>query len=230
MKKIVIGLMLIVTCFLISGCGKKETVVEERNLVGGWDIDVPIKQLALPDKAQEVFDSATSNYTKMKLTPISLLGTQVVSGTNYMYLCKGEKDSSTKWVIVTIYIDTSNNTEITNVKYFNLNDYVNINSELKTTQTLGGWSVYKNTEAKLDEEVQDIFTKAVKDNEKISYKPIALLGEQIGAGVNYAILALGENKEEEKIYSINLLTINNKLDGTATLISSAYIPLAKYSK
>lgn len=230
MRKIVIGIILIIVCFLISGCGKNETVIEERNIVGGWDIDIPINQIDLPDHAQEVFEKATSNYKEMKLTPVSLIGTQIVSGTNYMYLCKGEKDSSTKWVFVTIYNDASNNVEIKNVKYFNLNDYVNVNSESNYQQTLGGWSVNNNIETKLDDEIQEVFDKAVKDNEKMTYKPIALLGEQVVAGTNYAVLAVGENKENTSIHSINLLTIYNELDGTSTLVSSSYVPLAQYAK
>lgn len=230
MKKIVISAILIVICFLISGCGKKEVVIEERNIVGGWDIDVSIKQIDLPDKAKEVFNNAVSNYSKMKLTPISLLGTQVVSGTNYMYLCKGENDKSSKWVIVTIYNDASDNSEITNVKYFNLNDYVNINSESTYVQKLGGWTIYKNVSIQLDKEIQESFNKAVKENNKMTYKPIALLGEQVAAGTNYAVLALGESNGDTKTYSINLLTIYRELDGNSTLISSANVPLAQYTK
>lgn len=229
MKKIVIGIMLIMTCFLLTGCGKKESVIEERNIVGGWDIDVPLKQLEIPTNAKEAFDKATNNYTKMTLTPISLIGTQVVSGTNYMYLCKGEDSNSTKWVLVTIHRDTSNNAEIKNVKYLNLNDYVNINNELKSTQTLGGWSVYKDIKSNLDTNIQTIFDKAVENNESMLYIPITLLGEQIVAGTNYAILSLGQSLQNPNLYSMNILTIYSELDGNATLTGSAYIPLAQYA-
>ena len=74
------------------------------------------------------------------------------------------------------------------------------------------------------------FNKAVKDNNKMTYKPIALLGEQVAAGTNYAVLALGESNGDTKTYSINLLTIYRELDGNSTLISSANVPLAQYTK
>lgn len=230
MKKILIGIMIIMTCFLLTGCGKQESVIEERNIVGGWDIDVPINQLEIPTNAKEVFDRATSDYTKMTLTPISLIGTQIVSGTNYMYLCKGEDSNSTKWVLVTIYNDLSHNAEIKNVKYLNLNDYVNVNTEYNYTQTLGGWSVYKDIIPNIDSNIETIFNKAVDQNEKMKYVPIALLGEQVVAGTNYAVLALGQSLENPDVYSMNILTIYSELDGNATLTGSAFIPLAKYAK
>ena len=229
MKKIVIGIMLIMTCLLLTGCGKQDNVIEERNIVGGWDIDVPIKQLVIPDNIKDVFDRATSNYDKMTLTPISLIGKQIVSGTNYMFLCKGEDSKTTKWVLVTIYLDPSNNAEIKNVKYLNLNKYVNVDSEYNYTQTIGGWSVYKDIVTNIDTNIEEIFNKATADNEKYYYVPIALLGEQIVAGTNYAVLALGQSLENPDIYSINILTIYSKLDGTAELTSSSYIPLGQYS-
>lgn len=229
MKKLVIGIMLIMTCLLITGCGKQENVIEERNIVGGWDIDVPTKQLEIPDNIKELFDSATSSYNKMTLTPISLIGTQVVSGTNYMFLCKGEDSKTTKWVLVTIYLDPSNNAEVKNVKYLNLNKYVNVNTDSTNTQTLGGWSVYKGIVSNLDTNIEEVFNKAVSDNEKMAYIPIALLGEQIVAGTNYAVLALGQSLDNPDAYSINVLTIYSKLDGTASLTSSAYVPLGQYA-
>lgn len=230
MKKIVIGIMIIISCFLLTGCGKQESVIEERNIVGGWDIDVDVKDLDMPTNIKDIFDKATADYTRMNLTPVSLIGTQVVSGTNYMYLCKGEDSNSTKWVLVTIYRDTSNNVEVKNVKYLNLNDYVNVNTEYNYTQSLGGWSVYKDVKSNLDSNIESIFNKAVSDNEKMKYVPIALLGEQVVAGTNYAVLALGQSLENPDVYSINVLTIYSELDGNASLTGSAYIPLAKYAK
>lgn len=229
MKKIVIGIMLIISCFLLGGCGKQESVIEERNIVGGWDIDVNNTPLDIPTNIKEVFDNATSSYTKMTLTPISLVGTQVVSGTNYMFLCKGDNNGTSKWVLVTVYNYPSHNSEIKNVKYLNLNDYVNNNTDYNGTQGLGSWSVYKDIVPTLDSNMTSIFNKAVADNQVYSYVPIALLGEQVVAGTNYAFLALGQRLDNPDIYSINVLTVYSELDGNATLTGSAYIPLAKYA-
>lgn len=229
MKKNILFTILIIICVLICGCKNNDVTIEERNIIGGWDIDVSNENNNIPSKIKKVFESATKDYTKMKLTPITLLGTQIVSGTNYMYLCKAETDTSFKWVIVTIYNDLEGNSELKNVKYFNLNDYVNINSNNNTVQTLGGWTVNENSTIKLEDNIQKIFDEVTNIDENIIYKPIALLGEQISTGTNYAVLATCYNKQDNTL-SIKLLTIYNDLESNSKLISSANVPLAKYTK
>ena len=86
-------------------------------LVGGWAIaDHGAK--ALPEGAQAAFDKATENLDGAAYTPVALMGTQIVFGTNYCVLCQiapvvpGARPA---WALVYIYADLRGNAEITNV-------------------------------------------------------------------------------------------------------------------
>ena len=92
MKKIVISLLLVVLCLSTVGCGKKEKNVI---LLDGWDVDLSAKELEMPKDAKDAFTRA--NKKKYKL--VALLATQVVEGTNYMFLVK----DAVSYKIVVVY-------------------------------------------------------------------------------------------------------------------------------
>lgn len=60
------------------------TMSDTATLVGGW---TDFKFEISPDAAQ-VFEKATENWNGVEYTPMAV-ATQVVSGTNYCFLCKG---------------------------------------------------------------------------------------------------------------------------------------------
>ena len=63
----------------------------ETGLAGGWAIKAPENESGspLPEEAQRAFTQALED-TILPLSPIALLGTQTVSGTNYRVLCQDE--------------------------------------------------------------------------------------------------------------------------------------------
>ena len=85
-------------------------------LLGGWEI-VSHDAEELPEDAQEAFDKAEKELTGGEYTPVSLLATQLVAGTNYCILCQVTPDdaaSEQKWTLVYIYADLQGNAEIMN--------------------------------------------------------------------------------------------------------------------
>ncbi len=57
---------------------------------GAWVyVTQPSYAKGMPGSVERVFDKATETLTGIKLTPLALLGTQVVSGKNYRFLCRG---------------------------------------------------------------------------------------------------------------------------------------------
>lgn len=97
------------------------------DIAGGWTVQVPEKPAALPDKAQAAFTKALDGYTGVGLAPVALLGTQLVSGANYMVLCEGSPvvyDSKTALYVVVVYEDLQGNAEITSVNPFDLLYYI----------------------------------------------------------------------------------------------------------
>lgn len=49
---------------------------------------------------------------------------------------------------------------------------------------LGGWTVYPDEPAKIPEEVSEAFAQAVKELTGCDYEPVALLAQQVVAGMN----------------------------------------------
>ena len=120
MKKTVIFTGIMILSFVLCGCngGAKpaEGAPDSEALLGGWEITSNDAK-ELPEDAQKAFDKAKEKLTDGEYTPISLLATQIVAGTNYCILCQvdpGNAASQQKWTLVYIYADLQGNAEIMN--------------------------------------------------------------------------------------------------------------------
>ena len=226
MKKSIIWLFLVVTlCTVLAGCKKKE----EEVVTGGWTIDLEAQSLTIPSEALEAFHAAIGNQEGLQIEPIALLGTQVVSGLNYMFFCTETPSNSTKdssYKVVIVYKDLTGSSTITQIRDFDFNSYLGNKAAKDTSDLVGGWTVNNDmTGSKIKEEVMDAFSKAV-ETEEASYTPIAVLAHQVVAGTNYAVLCLQENDENS---FISVLTIYNDLEGNAEILSNSYVDLADYN-
>jgi len=86
-------------------------------MVGGWK-NVEAEAQPLPEDAQAAFDKAMEGLVGAEYTPVALLSTQLVSGTNYCILCQIKPvvlDPVPAWALVYIYADLQGNAEIMNV-------------------------------------------------------------------------------------------------------------------
>ena len=96
---------------------------------GGLQIvSVKNKPEALSASARTVFRKGTKNYVGYDLRPIALLGTQVVKGKNYRFLCYGAglgTNSSSKDIfVVDIYKDLNGKCVVSSCKPVKLEKYV----------------------------------------------------------------------------------------------------------
>lgn len=86
-------------------------------LAGGWTVaDDP----AITDDVNNIFFRALDSYQTgtitVAYTPVALLGTQVVAGTNYAVLSKAsEINKGSKWVIIYLYQDLEGNAAVLNI-------------------------------------------------------------------------------------------------------------------
>ncbi len=234
-KKLLLVLLLVGSLLFVTSCGKKEEKEPEMvKKLGGWEVDTSAKELNIPKEAQKAFEKATENYDGLELEPVALLGTQVVSGTNYMFLCKGTtvtEKPSTDYKIVVIYNDLKNKSSIKAVEDFDLNMYLFKDNEVDKKDVSGGWSVYNKTEAQeLDKKIKKVFDTALEKLSGVEYIPIALLGSQLVSGNNYAVLALGKTTAKEPTYTIAVLTIYNNLDDKVSVESIYEIDLSEFNK
>ena len=117
-KKTAIYAGIIILSFVLCGCKGQEKAAEEPSseaLLGGWEMTEHEAQ-ELPEDAQKAFDAAKKKLTDGEYTPVSLLATQLVEGTNYCILCQVDPKDATgqKWALVYIYADLQGNAEIMN--------------------------------------------------------------------------------------------------------------------
>ena len=89
-----------------------------------YDVDGSWQKTDTPevtDEAKKVFESAASELTGATLTPLGLLATQVVSGTNYCFVCEQiatVPNPEASYVIAYVYASLDGKTEITEIKEF----------------------------------------------------------------------------------------------------------------
>lgn len=120
MKKIIISLMVLVLtltiCFAAASAEK---------LAGGWEIPAA-EGTALPEDAQAAFDKAMEKLIGAEYTPVALLATQVVAGTNYCFLCQIAPvvpDPVPHWALVYLYANLDGDVEIMNVYDLDIGAY-----------------------------------------------------------------------------------------------------------
>ena len=93
---------------------------------GGLEIAaVKNKSEALSKSVRKIFSKGIKKYVGYELRPITLLGTQVVAGMNYKFLCYGTSYASQDLFVVDIYKDLKGKCSISSCKPLNLEKYVN---------------------------------------------------------------------------------------------------------
>lgn len=95
------------------------------NLMGGWNVNIPNNIPSLENDIQTIFDDATSKIKDTTYYPIEVLGTQLVSGTNYAILCyrKGNDSIQDSIYLITLYEDLNKTNEIVSEAYIDLKKY-----------------------------------------------------------------------------------------------------------
>ena len=117
-KKTAIYTGILILSFVLCGCKgqtKASDVSASEELLGGWEMADHEAQ-ELPEDAQKAFDTVKDKLTDGEYTPVSLLATQLVAGTNYCILCQvtPKDNAGQKWTLVYIYADLQGNAEIMN--------------------------------------------------------------------------------------------------------------------
>ena len=94
------------------------TEISAEQLAGGWTVATEKASSVIPQDAKDVFDKAAAGFTGSELEPMVLLGTQVVAGTNYAFLCYStlQTEETVNGIqVVTVYADLEGNAEITGI-------------------------------------------------------------------------------------------------------------------
>ena len=103
-----------------------DTEINSEQLAGGWIVPEDAVGSEIPEDAQAAFDKAAEQFTGSDIEPLALLGTQVVAGTNYAFICKSTlttQEPVSGIQIVTVYADLDGNAEITNISTIDPADF-----------------------------------------------------------------------------------------------------------
>ena len=206
-----------------SGATAEEKEKAQNNsdtpLVGAYNTNLVSFSLKDNPDAMNAFEAAFPNgYNYTHYEPIALLGTQVVSGTNYLYLCKStwtDYQENVSFVLLQIYQDLSGKSEV-------MGSAILFPTEESREE---GEDYIDNTGSYLSENIpaiQNAFTEAVPDNENVSYIPLAYIGKhtQEGKPEEDVIFTAKKSKGKDAKTSYVLLYIGKDKDGKAKLVKT----------
>ena len=189
------------------------------SLVGAYNTNLVSFSIKDNPDAMNAFEAAFPNgYNYTHYEPIALLGTQVVSGTNYLYLCKStwtDYQENVSFVLLQIYQDLSGKSEV-------VGSAILFPTEESKEE---GEDYIDNTGPYLPENIpaiQNAFNEVVKDNENVSYIPLAYIGKhtQEGKPEEDVIFTAKKSKGKDAKTSYVLLYIGSGKGGKAKLINT----------
>lgn len=248
MKKLVSLLLVLALCLgavcVLTACGEKaptEATAAELTddpgalppapgLVGGWEVNGEDVEADMPAEAKAAFDKAMEELDGATYTPIAYLGSQIVAGVNYAYLCKTTlvtAEPLTKLTLVKVYSDLEGGASILDIADVEIADYTE-NEELDfgSAPLAGGWALSADYPAKLGESDQAAFDAATETLLGVDYTPLALMGKQVVAGENLAFLCCAESVTAEPVRALCVVTVYADLEGNFTVTSIAPFPIA----
>ncbi|WP_314328489.1 hypothetical protein [Oribacterium sinus] len=189
------------------------------SLVGAYNTNLVSFSIKDNPDAMNAFEAAFPNgYNYTHYEPIALLGTQVVSGTNYLYLCKStwtDYQENVSFVLLQIYQDLSGKSEV-------MGSAILFPTEESEED---GEDYSYNTGSYLPENIpaiQNAFEEAVPDDENAYYIPLAYIGKhtQEGKPEEDVIFTAKDPRGTDAKISYELLYIGKDKDGKAKLIKT----------
>ena len=206
-----------------SGATAEEKEKAQNNsdapLVGAYNTNLVSFSLKDNPDAMNAFEAAFPNgYNYTHYEPIALLGTQVGSGTNYLYLCKStwtDYQENVSFVLLQIYQDLSGKSQV-------VGSAILFPTEESREE---GEDYIDNTGSYLPENIpaiQNAFTEAVPDNENVSYIPLAYIGKhtQEGKPEEDVIFTAKKSKGKDAKTNYELLYIGSGKGGKAKLVKT----------
>lgn len=172
---------------------------ESEPITGGWVINNDFDGTD-DANAMSAFEKATEDLDGYRYDVAAVLGSQIVAGTNYLYLCRAEMvvpDAKPEYVILKVYEDLEGNAEIT--------------GSLRLLEGKEGWE-YNDANPYMDEneEVKVAFDKALEGLTGVEYKPIAYIGYKDNS---YAVLTKITITSVEPLTSLSMVYITKTDSG-----------------
>ena len=172
---------------------------ESAPITGGWAINNNFKAIDNVN-AMSAFEKATEDLVGYRYDVAAVLGSQIVAGTNYLYLCRAEMavpDAKPEYVIIKVYEDLEGNAEVT--------------GSLRLLEGKEGWEYNDaNPYMEENEEVKAAFDKALEGLTGVEHKPIAYIGHKDNS---YAVLTKITITSVEPLTSLSMVYITKTDSG-----------------
>ena len=156
------------------------TVHADKPLSGGW---TPAEDYTVTEERQAVFDKGMV-VSSGEYTAVAYLGSQVVAGTNHVFLRRSADPLS--YDLVYLYEDLEGYVKILNVVPVPIVPQEDGTLTVPEAELMGGW--YYADDPAVTEEIQARLDKALDGLVGATYVPVANLGEQVVAGLNRCLL------------------------------------------
>ena len=184
-------------------------------LAGGW---TPAEDFTVTEERQAIFEKGMEMLLGVDYTPVAYLGSQVVAGTNHVFLVKGTvvvPNAPVSYALVYLYQDLQGNVTLMNIADLGIVPQEDGTVAVPEAGLMGGWSYAEAPE--ITEEIQARLDKALEGLVGASYVPVANLGEQVVAGLNRCLLCQITPVVPDAQPHYALVYVYEKLDGGAEL-------------
>ena len=199
--------------YLISATDGVESAPVEAALTTEYENDGGFQSAKSPvitKKRRKLFKKALKGFVGSNITPVAYLGSQVVAGINHRYLCRIKAvvpGAQEYYCFVTVYEDPEGNASIENI--------VTTETETGINELMGGW--FQASSAKVTKSIRKAFKKAMKGLVGVNYEPVAVLSQQVVAGMNYGILCRSQVVYPGAPSGYSLVYMFIGLDGSAKI-------------
>lgn len=234
---------------MLVGCGQKQTEepaeepaateetqqVEEKPadtgaMLGGWTVNTETNNMMADDDVAR-FETAMEGLLGVNYTPVQVIATQVVNGTNYAYLASGSTvtaEPKNGWYVIVVNENTSGEVSLINIREIDLADIHT--KENADGAALGGWTATDTGKAGMlpGQDAQAAFDEAQKKLLGVTLNPVVLLGTQVVNGTNYAILSRGKTSTENPEVQLYVTTFNANSDGSVEVLENNLLDLEYY--
>lgn len=188
---------------------------------GSWKID-ELNKVSVEHK--KIYEEAVSQLDGYFYEPVALLGTQIVSGTNYAFVSQptsGGKSAMNSLVITYINVDPSGK-----ASFISDERIVLPGTETDNGTIAGGWSYVESAE--VTTRIKEMFEGMESYDGGPVYMPIANVGTQVVSGTNYAILCktAPSHSEMNDKAKLVLVYVYENLQGACEITNTETIELS----
>lgn len=230
MKRMVAALLLAV----ILTIGTVLPAAAAETAVGAWAVNHKAGSY-LSASEKKIFDKAVKDLVGVVYTPVLTLGKQVVSGTNYAFLCTAQTvtaSPSYSWKVLIVNRSVKGKVKLVKVNSFSYKSVKTRKNIYKASTAPGAWSYSKEgTSSKgAPTAAKRALKKATKQRTGISLTALALLGKQVVAGTNYRLLCRGTLTDQFATSCLYVADVYQTPAGDCELVLCEVINLPKYLK